>query len=100
MTPKISFLPAIVGAVLVFAAPAFGDPYGQVSPNGPSKITFPVIGGTGIYTNADGCMNFRNLGVRTAEDSRSTSSPGNGPRPASTAIQARPADRAPHAAVG
>ena len=36
--------------------------YGQVSPDGPSRITFPVIGGTGIYANAGGYMNFRNVG--------------------------------------
>ena len=28
MTPKISFFTAVVGTVLVFAAPAFGDPWG------------------------------------------------------------------------
>jgi len=39
--------------------------YGQVSPDGPSRITFPVIGGTGIYANARGSMNFRNLGEST-----------------------------------
>ena len=38
---------------------------GQVSPDGPSRITFPVIGGTGIYANAGGYMNFRNLGEST-----------------------------------
>ena len=36
--------------------------YGQVSPDGPSRITFPVIGGTGIYANAGGYMNFRSVG--------------------------------------
>lgn len=39
--------------------------YGQVSPNGPSRITFPVLGGTGIYANASGSMNFRNMGENT-----------------------------------
>ena len=28
MTPKISFITAVVGAALVFAVPAFGDPWG------------------------------------------------------------------------
>ena len=36
--------------------------YGQVSPDGPSRITFPVIGGTGKYANARGSMNFHNVG--------------------------------------
>ena len=39
--------------------------YGQVSADGPSRITFPVIGGTGIYANARGYMNFRTLGEST-----------------------------------
>ena len=39
--------------------------YGQVSPDGPSRITFPVIGGTGIYANVGGYMNFRNVGEST-----------------------------------
>jgi hypothetical protein len=39
--------------------------YGQVSPDGPSRITFPVIGGTGIYANAGGYMNFRSVGEST-----------------------------------
>ena len=28
MTPKLSFITAVVGAALVFAVPAFGDPWG------------------------------------------------------------------------
>jgi hypothetical protein len=39
--------------------------YGQVSPDGPSRITFPVIGGTGIYASARGSMSFRTVGEST-----------------------------------
>ena len=36
--------------------------YGRVNPRGPSKYTFPVVGGTGIYANARGQVNVRDLG--------------------------------------
>jgi hypothetical protein len=36
--------------------------YGQVNPNGPSKYTFPIVGGTGTYANARGYVNVRDLG--------------------------------------
>ena len=36
--------------------------YGRVNPRGPSKYTFPVVGGTGIYANARGQVNVRDIG--------------------------------------
>jgi Dirigent-like protein len=36
--------------------------YGQVNPNGPSKYTFPIVGGTGTYANARGYVSVRDLG--------------------------------------
>jgi hypothetical protein len=36
--------------------------YGQLNPNGPSKYTFPVVGGTGTYANVRGYVNVRDLG--------------------------------------
>jgi Dirigent-like protein len=35
--------------------------YGQVSPDGPSKLTIPIVGGTGAYADARGYVNVRNL---------------------------------------
>ncbi len=36
--------------------------YGTINPRGPSKFTFPVVGGTGIYANARGYIAVRDLG--------------------------------------
>jgi Dirigent-like protein len=36
--------------------------YGQVNPNGPSRYTFPIVGGTGSYAGARGYLNVRDLG--------------------------------------
>ncbi len=36
--------------------------FGQINPNGPSKYTFPIVGGTGIYDNVRGYINVRDLG--------------------------------------
>jgi hypothetical protein len=36
--------------------------YGTVNARGPSKFTFPVTGGTGIYANARGFVKVRDLG--------------------------------------
>jgi hypothetical protein len=36
--------------------------YGQISPDGPSKVVVPIVGGTGIYANAGGYLNVRDLG--------------------------------------
>ena len=36
--------------------------YGQINPDGPSRYTFPITGGTGIYANARGYVNVRDLG--------------------------------------
>jgi hypothetical protein len=36
--------------------------YGQINPNGPSKYTFPVVGGTGKYDNVRGYLYVRDLG--------------------------------------
>jgi hypothetical protein len=35
--------------------------YEQVNPDGPSNLTFPIVGGTGTYANARGYVNVRNL---------------------------------------
>jgi hypothetical protein len=40
----------------------FAQGYGQLNPNGPSKYTFPIIGGTGTYANVRGYVNVRDLG--------------------------------------
>ena len=39
----------------------FAEGYGQVNPNGPSKYTFPILGGTGTYANVRGYVNVRDL---------------------------------------
>ena len=36
--------------------------YGRLNPNGPSKLTLPVVGGTGIYDNVHGHVEVRDLG--------------------------------------
>jgi hypothetical protein len=36
--------------------------YGQINPNGPSKYTFPIVGGTGTYANVRGYIKVRDLG--------------------------------------
>jgi hypothetical protein len=40
----------------------FVEGYGQLNPNGPLKVTLPVVGGTGTYANARGYLNVRDLG--------------------------------------
>jgi hypothetical protein len=40
----------------------FVQGYGQVSANSPTKITFPIVGGTGTYANVRGHLDFRTLG--------------------------------------
>jgi hypothetical protein len=39
----------------------FAEGYGRVNPNGPSKYTFPILGGTGTYANVRGYVNVRDL---------------------------------------
>jgi hypothetical protein len=36
--------------------------YGKLTPDGPTRLTLPVIGGTGVYGNARGFVNVRDLG--------------------------------------
>jgi hypothetical protein len=36
--------------------------YGTVIYNGPSRFTFPVVGGTGAYANARGVVSVRDIG--------------------------------------
>lgn len=38
--------------------------YGQVNPDGPSKLRFPIVGGTGRYASARGYLDVRNLSER------------------------------------
>jgi hypothetical protein len=40
----------------------FVEGYGRTNPNGPSRFTLPVIGGTGAYENARGWISVRDLG--------------------------------------
>jgi hypothetical protein len=40
----------------------FAQGYGQLNPNGPSKYTFPIVGGTGTYANVRGYAKVRDLG--------------------------------------
>jgi hypothetical protein len=35
--------------------------YGQINPNGPLKLTLPVVGGTGTYANVRGYVKTRDL---------------------------------------
>ena len=48
-----AFLPG--GTVMVVG-------YGHISADGPSRLTLPVVGGTGIYANARGFVKVRDLG--------------------------------------
>jgi hypothetical protein len=43
--------------------------FGNINPNGPSKFTIPVIGGTGIYANVRGYVNVRDLGNGNTDNS-------------------------------
>ena len=36
--------------------------YGDLRPDGPSRFTFPVVGGTGVYADARGSISVRELG--------------------------------------
>ena len=36
--------------------------YGRLAANGPSRLTLPVVGGTGTYSNARGYVKVRDLG--------------------------------------
>ena len=36
--------------------------FGQINPNGPSKYTFPIVGGTGTYANVRGYIEVRDIG--------------------------------------
>ena len=38
--------------------------YGQVNPDGPSKLRFPIVGGTGRFANVRGYLDVRNLSER------------------------------------
>jgi hypothetical protein len=40
----------------------FAEGYGRLNPNGPSKYTFPILGGTGTYANVRGYVNVRDIG--------------------------------------
>jgi hypothetical protein len=35
--------------------------YGRVNADGPSKLTFPIVGGTGRYAGVRGSIDVRNL---------------------------------------
>jgi hypothetical protein len=37
--------------------------YGRINPRGRSRFTFPVTGGTGVYSNARGYVTVRDLGT-------------------------------------
>ena len=39
----------------------FVEGYGRLNPDGPSRYTFPVLGGTGIYANARGSLKVHDL---------------------------------------
>jgi hypothetical protein len=56
-------------ALMLFDAQAYlpggsivAEGYGRLNPNGPSRLTLAVIGGTGTYANARGQVNVRDLG--------------------------------------
>ena len=50
------------GAVIV-------EGIGSVNPRGPSRFTFPITGGTGIYANARGYVTVRDLGTGEGNNS-------------------------------
>jgi hypothetical protein len=56
-------------ALMLFDAQAYlpggsvvAEGYGRLNPDGPTRLTLPVIGGTGVYGNARGQVNVRDLG--------------------------------------
>jgi hypothetical protein len=56
-------------ATALFSAQVFlhggtmlAEGYGQLNPNGPSKYTFPILGGTGKYDDVRGYVKVRDLG--------------------------------------
>ena len=56
-------------ALMLFDAQAYlpggsvmAEGYGGLNPDGPTRLTLPVIGGTGIYANARGQIKVRDLG--------------------------------------
>ena len=51
-----------VAQVYLHGGTVLAQGYGQINPNGPSKYTFPIVGGTGTYANARGYVNVRDLG--------------------------------------
>jgi hypothetical protein len=48
--------------VFLHGGTMFAEGYGQLSPNGPSKFTFPILGGTGQYDDVRGYVKVRDLG--------------------------------------
>ena len=59
-------------ALMLFDAQAYlpggsvvAEGYGRLNPDGPTRLTLPVIGGTGIYANVRGQVNVRDLGDGT-----------------------------------
>ena len=44
--------------------------YGDLQPNGSSRFTLPVTGGTGVYADARGSISVRELGDGTTGRSR------------------------------
>ena len=51
-----------VAQVYLYGGTILVEGYGQINPNGPSRHTIPIAGGTGIYANARGYVNVRDLG--------------------------------------
>jgi hypothetical protein len=51
-----------VAQVYLQGGTIFAQGYGQLNPNGPSKYTFPIVGGTGTYANVRGYVKVRDLG--------------------------------------
>jgi hypothetical protein len=56
-------------ALMLFDAQAYlpggsvmAEGYGRLNPDGPTRLTLAVIGGTGIYANARGQVKVRDLG--------------------------------------
>lgn len=66
-------------ALMLFEAQAYlpggsviAEGYGRLNPDGPTRLTLPVIGGTGIYANVRGQVNVRDLGNGTIGKSNIT----------------------------
>ena len=62
--PRFQQRPLVLFQVQVYlpAGTLMVEGYGRINPDGPSRFTFPVVGGTGLYANARGSVDVRDIG--------------------------------------